>query len=296
MHSLKSDQLVKPSSNGVLERLRDMIDGMTPANRVIARHILNNITDLPFETADSLAQKLGVSPVTIGRFCRAVGYPRLRELTRALRDDQDDRPWLVGPAFDQFLNASTDAGRFEAEVQALSQAYTQQGSNVWQGITAALAHAPNVWIAGFQIERGLANMLGYDLQYLRSGVHMVDTAAGTFADALLSQNPDDYIVIIDFHRSSNHALELAQQCRILGRKLIILTDSKCSWARNFTDLVLTIDLYCGGFWTSNGPFSSMIGLLLNDVVRHLGISVQERLNAISALYSSFVGYVEDKDG
>ena len=67
------------------DRLQRQVEDFTPSERQIANYILTNRASVPFETAASLAAKLGVSAVTVGRFCRAMGFRHFRDLKQGMR-------------------------------------------------------------------------------------------------------------------------------------------------------------------------------------------------------------------
>lgn len=50
------------------------LDRATKAEKAIASYFLTNLQSLPFETAATVATKIGISEATIGRFCRSPGF------------------------------------------------------------------------------------------------------------------------------------------------------------------------------------------------------------------------------
>lgn len=54
------------TSLDLLQRLENSLRDFTPAERAIANFILNNRGGIAFESADSIAEKLDVSSVTVG--------------------------------------------------------------------------------------------------------------------------------------------------------------------------------------------------------------------------------------
>jgi DNA-binding MurR/RpiR family transcriptional regulator len=57
----------------------------------VAQYMRLHISDLSFETGASLAQKVGVSEVTISRFLKRLGYEGMRGLKRELRSQLNSR-------------------------------------------------------------------------------------------------------------------------------------------------------------------------------------------------------------
>ena len=58
----------------VRQRLNDCLATATPAEKTLAAYILSNLNEIPFETAASLARKVAVSELTVGRFRESKVY------------------------------------------------------------------------------------------------------------------------------------------------------------------------------------------------------------------------------
>ena len=80
----------------VRQRLTACLEQATKAERLLATYMLANLTGLPFETAATLAAKVGVSEPSVGRFCRSIGYKHFKALKADLQGDIGERPWLIG--------------------------------------------------------------------------------------------------------------------------------------------------------------------------------------------------------
>ena len=62
------------------ERLKRDFASFTPAGKRIANHLLANLQQLPYETADGIAAQTGIAGITVGRFLRQLGYQNLDDL------------------------------------------------------------------------------------------------------------------------------------------------------------------------------------------------------------------------
>src|SRR5579864_4227668 len=74
-------------STGLQKKLKDRWESFTTSEQKIATHLLHHIRDVPFETAASLGKRVGVSPMTVGRFLRNLGYEGVGDLKEELRGD-----------------------------------------------------------------------------------------------------------------------------------------------------------------------------------------------------------------
>ena len=280
---------------GLFVRLEGEMEQFTDSERLIANFLLTNRQAIPFETGNSLAAKLAISPVTVGRFCRRLGYDNFRELKTAFKFDVAVAPWPVGEG----LRSMLQAGKAEPALQrdldlniaGLIEVYRLAETPEWRAIVNRLAHAPTVHVVGFQTERGLAAHFAHLLQYVRAGVQLANLADGHFADILIDGAKNDCVVIVETRRYSRQAQNLARLCHDRGLNLVIVTDKYCHWARKYTDHVLALPTESGLFWDTMVPLSAALSLLANGVVLELGSGVEKRLARVSDLYQEFVGHV-----
>lgn len=276
-------------------RLEAEHENYTASERQIALFLLHNREMIPFETAASVAQRLNVSAVTVGRFCRMLGFKHFRELKDHLRNSAN-LPWLDGADFQYFLSNFKDNDKrrktLEREVELLVAVYERSQHKVWTDSVDLIARSKRVQIVGFQTERGIAALLAHNLQYVRPGVQLIDGAGGHFAEVLLEEPGDSCLIIVDVRRYSSQSRHLAEKAVAAGLPLIIITDTLCDWAPRLTTNLLTADSDSSIFWQSSVPMAGLVNLLVNDVVGHGGgQNVEERLEQISALYDDFIGFV-----
>ncbi len=285
----------------VRQRLAACLDGATKAERMIATYMLANLTSLPFDTAATLAAKVGLSEPSVGRFCRAIGYRHFKALKADLQGDIGERPWLIGDRLKEYRERSRKGGDelargLEMEIAALVGNYELAHSREWKRAVKRLARVPQIFVAGFQTERGLAHYLVNQLQYLRAGVHLADLAGGNFAEVLLGDPRQVNLVIIEARRYSRLARRLAIEARAAKVTTTLITDSYCDWGHDLVDETFVVQTDLNQFWESTAPMASLIALLINSIFNELGPSVEARMNEVSALYSRFTGIVGDSGG
>lgn len=279
----------------LMTRLADAAGDFTPAEKVIANYIRSNREAIAFETATSLAGKLAVSAVTVGRFCRRIGYRHFRELKDDLKMDVSGVPWLVGEQLQRFVDRSKDQGDFrrslELDVSGIVEVYTMCETPEWHAIVELLAHRSQIHVCGFQTERAIARLLTDFLQYLRPGVHLTDASLGNYADVLLDAPEAALLVVIDTRRYSKHSLMLAQKAKQLGLDCVVITDKYCDWATDLTPHVIRVSTDSHLFWNSEVSLACAVNLLANSVIVELGAAAEPRLEKFSDLYQEFTGHV-----
>jgi DNA-binding MurR/RpiR family transcriptional regulator len=279
-------------------RLAESIAHATKAEAAIANYLLTNIKTLPFETAASVAQKIGVSEASIGRYCRTIGFQHFKALKAQLQADFGDKAWLIGDRLRDFHERSrrgnAEAARaLELEIAAVVAVHEMAHTPEFATCIARLATTQTVHVAGFQTERYLAAQLAHGLQYLRAGVHLADLAGGNFADVLLDDPGQSCLVLIDARRYSRHTQMLATQAHARGMPVTLITDPYCDWGRALASEMFAVPTDFNHFWDATSGMASLIGQMVNGVFNHLGAEVEARMAQVSALYGDFIGHTGD---
>ncbi len=292
---LPSRRIESDDAGDLRDRLTAALESGTPSERALAHYLLHNLTSLPFETAAAVAAKVGVSEASVGRFCRAIGYRHLKDLKASLQVDLGEKPWLIGDRLRDFHARSqrdnTELARaLEREIAALVAVYELAATEAFHDTVARLAHRPQVFVAGFQTERGHAAELVHNLQYLRPGVHLADVAGGHFAEILLAPPQETTLVLVDGRRYSRLTRDLAQAARDAGIPVTLITDPYCDWAPGIVTELFAVPTDLNHFWDTTSAMSSLIGLLVSGVFRELGAVVEDRMARVSALYGTFIGH------
>lgn len=273
----------------------------TRAEKAIASYLLHNLQSLPFETARSVAAKIGVSEATIGRYCRSIGFRHFKELKSRLQAVFGDRAWLIGDRLRDFHARSRQGPgelprALEAEIAAVVANYEMAASPEFAQAVARLARAGSVYVAGFQTERGHAAYLAHGLQYLRPGVQIADLEGGHFAEILLSDPAQTCLVLVDGRRYSRLTRRLAVAARAAGIPVTLITDPYCDWGRDIATETFAVQTDLNHFWDATSAMASLIGLIVNGVFNELGAGVEVRMARVSALYNDFIGHVGDARG
>ncbi|WP_432285760.1 MurR/RpiR family transcriptional regulator [Aminobacter sp. BA135] len=286
-------------SGTVRQRLTDSLQNGAGASRAIATYMLANLSELPFETAMTVAEKVGVSELTVGRFCRSIGYQHFKDLKADLKVDVSDSPWLIGDRLREFQASTREGGgdlarSLELELAATVRVYELARTPQWSAVVKRLATVNNVFIAGFQSERGIAATMAHLLQYVRDGVHLVDHSSGIFSEVLLADPKASALVMFDARRYSRQAALLAQRSRDAGMPATLVTDLFCDWAHDCTTEIFAVPSEINLFWDTNGPMLTLVHLMVNGIIGELGPEVEQRLDRMSGLYGDFVGHAGRK--
>ena len=258
----------------------------TPSEQKLGTFFLNHLSELPFETAASIGKRVNVSPMTVGRYIRKLGYSDLRDIKDELR--ASPAAW----AERELSNALFAPDSLKAKIAALTEVYKLPQTPEWPRIVSLLATASTVHVASFQVGRFLGMGFATFLQNLRPRVFFSDGGDGSYADVLLDCEPDGCLVLFDARRYSRHFRLLAEEAAARGIRTVILTDVYCHWARAITDNVLTIETEIGVRSLSMAQL--LMELLLAAVAAELE-GADARREQMHELRRKFIGFVESGD-
>ena len=271
------------------KKLKRQWETFTTSEQKIASYLLHNISGIPFETAASLGQRVGVSPMTVGRFLRNLGYAGLKELKKDLRGNAPWLPLYKNP--ERAREADFVAESLQTDIRVLTEAYALARTEEWTSIVKALVTAERVSVASFHHGRFIGLGLASLLQHVKPRTRFADGSDGAYTDVLLDSGADSCVVLIDFRRYARHFRVLAEEVAARGIPLVIVTDTQCYWARQLTDKVLMLPLDPDRVWHNFGAVNSLLSLLIGEVTRVQG-DMFERIGDVTALRQKFVGYDE----
>jgi DNA-binding MurR/RpiR family transcriptional regulator len=257
----------------------------TASEQKLGTFFLAHLQELPFETAASIGKRVDVSPMTVGRFIRKLGYGDLRDIKAELRAASAEG-WIGGVSRATFAPAT-----LQAAIQGVTDVHKIPQSAEWPRIVTTIAEARVVHVASFHVGRFLGLGFAAFLQSLRPGVRFCDGGDGAYADILLDAEPGACLVLIDFRRYSRHFRLLAEEAAARGVRTVILTDVYCHWARALTDDVLMIETDFG--IRSLSMAQLLFELLLAAVAGELE-GTDTRVEALHGLRRKFVGFVESE--
>ena len=272
-----------PRPLDVAARIRAQLDRLSPNDRRIADWIIGHEDEAPFETAESLAAKVGVSKAAVVRLGTRLGFGGFAGLREALaavarerltRQNGDAEMVGEGHTLDRWLAsgadslASTRSLLSDAEVDAVADLLLEPGGRTY--------------VLGQRKSAGLAEYLFFLLSPVVPNVQLISLGSATVADMLLDVSPQDRLLALTFRPYARLTGEVVDYFSQAGAHVTLLTDEA---SHAGVEHMLT----CAP--ASPGPFPTAIGALY--AIEALAACVSERvrdedrLNAARELWGRF---------
>ena len=278
-------------SANILERLRAPDARQTKSDILLSNFFERNLAELPFETAKSIAERVGVSQMTVGRYLRRLGYGGLEELKQEMRKGSTRTAWQVKGKFER-LQADIRQGRLLAQlihqqIDDLQQMYEITVSRDWQRAIEALVTADEIFVAAFQNVRGVAQYFAAQLSYARAKVQFIDGLNGTYAELLDGSSPNRLLVLTDVRRFASKARRLADEARAAGVKVVLISDDACTWANESSDIPIIMPGARGPLWDGAATMVAVFDLMIANLIVELGDKVNARVDRLTHLQDVF---------
>ena len=285
----------------VLQPLREGYDRLTRTEKKLAGYLQSRPDCLVLETAATIAGNVGISPMTVGRFLRKLGFDGLSDVRHQLKaglyGPDGASTWSIDRRYQAFTRRDKEhfslPDSLEAELAAIRQAYEMTTTPLWADSVDSFANAQRVFVSGLHMARGLALEFVSRLEYIRPGVHLADGQNGHYADVLFDDAPRVAFLLIDFYRYDKATQRAAEWAKRRGHEVHIVADDYCLWAHKVTDRVFNLPTSTGLYWHSTAAISALLNLLVNDVIRQLGKAVPKRIDKVLQAQKTFDQFAED---
>ena len=277
-------------SADVAAQIRAHLDQLSPNDRRIARQLLDNYPQAPFETAESLAASAGVSKAAVVRFAVRVGFGGFGELHEALRAEAVDR--LSGVRSMAPAAADGVLPRWIERAQSDLSALAAGVDTAAFASAVALLRRGNgkIGIFGHRKSAALAEYAYYLLNPLLSNVWPIAAGEPAIADQLIDLEPRDRLLAFTFRRYAKVTAEVVRSFHEVGAPVVLITDDPLAPASGLATHVLVCPPAERGEFDSSASGLVLLEALAAEIAVRQGRSTGRRLDAAEQLWKQFGTY------
>jgi DNA-binding MurR/RpiR family transcriptional regulator len=257
-----------------VHKLRQYAKSGTPAERRIAKYFTEHLNDLPFETAASVADRLDLSPMTVGRFLRALGYQGLDSVKFQIRETSAVSATQMQASMTELQTDASDgkplAVLVSEQIQGLHHIYHLTGQPQWSEAVSMIGAAREVFVATHAALSGFAAHFCQQLTQARDGVHALNGTGSRFAELFARLNGNEALVVIIDSRRFGKARLLARTARRYGYKVILITAQSTNWMPDQANLMLPLPAPRAGDTDNLPPLMALLDCLSTAAVAAAG--------------------------
>ena len=256
-------------------------DTLTDAERRAATFLLEHLTDVPLYSSAELADRAGVSPPTLSRLVRRLGYPGARAFRGAVAAAHAPGSPAAAPA------PSGLAAHVQRQQDVLQRTLARVDGDALREAAARVRDARRVVVAGLRNSHPIALHLREQLLQLRGGVALAALPGQTIAEELADLAPEDVAIVIAMRRRPPVVAPLLAALADRNVTVVVIGDST---ARTILPAAGPVTLFEAD--VADGPalasYTAAFALaeLLADAVADVMPDVPARVAAIDDLFTA----------
>lgn len=254
-----------------------------------AQEVLSRLLELSGDQAllsiSTVAQRLKVSPSTISRLARTLGYERFGDLqsillserldasrsfyrqhaTRALAADRQD---LLGQAHQLGREHCHNIERFQQTL----------GNDDLETFADTVMSAGRVRLHGLRQFHAFASFLAYGIGMLRADVALLSDSGHGVAEGLAALSPGDVLIAASCKPYTRHVIDVCQAAHEHGIRTIAVTDFASSPLVQHSDLAILVPHETSFVSNSMVTFICAAECLVNACATHAGEEAAQALS------------------
>lgn len=251
---------------------------LSPAQRRIARYLLDHPEDAPFLSTVDLAERVGVSQASVTRFAFALGFEGFPEFRAALRAIAQDRPVTSEESNDLQLLVDSEI----RNLRTLRAALADPGP--LREAAAVLAASRPLPVVGLRVSAPLAHLFGYFAAKVHLDVRVLDIPGSLLEDGLTRAADAGAGCVLAFAlprypRELRDALVWAKQ---VGLSTVLVTDQHLTPLTEHADVVLTAPVSSDFAFDSHAASTALCAALLHTMLAALPTDQQASLERFEA--------------
>ncbi|KPU42388.1 HTH-type transcriptional regulator MurR [Oxobacter pfennigii] len=179
--------------------LNTQIDDMTGSQKKIADFISKNHARLAYLTEKEIAEELKISPATISRFWRTIGFSNSKEFKKYLKEKMTTTP---ANKLEDILN-KTGKGNLTEEIFHLASSYLNEtllhlDTEQFKKAVSAITGARNIYVYGSGSCECLVDLFQFRLNRLGLDIKKIAKSGHEIFESLVNIDCQDVIVIFGF--------------------------------------------------------------------------------------------------
>lgn len=231
------------SLDDLKQRLERHFPNLTKSEQKLATFLLSNYDHAAFLNATDLAEQLQVSPATIVRFARSIGFKSFPELKRVLQEIFRHKNTPSTRLQHKLQDLKSGGGHIltkvvDMEVQYLSEVPHDINTADFDRAVKLLLKGKRIFVFGTGPSRILAEL--FELRLSRFGLPVIGlTAPGRdLLDRLVLLKREDAMLITGFQRLTGELVAVLGHAHKLGCQTVFLTDVLAPSFKDKADVIL----------------------------------------------------------
>lgn len=271
-------------SRGVLDRLTDEWDALTPEAQKAARYVLENPADVGVSTVREIAEAARVKPNTFVRMARQVGFegyedfraPFREAIRRGAASFPDRARWL------QHIRRTGDLGGLYADmaegaIRNLEETFAGINSDTLKSAAEAIWASRQIFTLGVGVNNANARNFTYLASTGMVQFHAIPRPGSTPTDDLAWADNRDVLIAMSMRPYRSEVVAAIEVAREQSLTIIGLSDSPASPVIRAADYGFVVAVDTPQFFPSSVSTIAVLETLLSFVIAVASDEVVDRV-------------------
>lgn len=270
---------MRPSSESFVRRVRNRLDELPSTERQLADFLLEFPGELASYAGNELAQLAGVSPSTVSRFIRRIGYDSYEEARRHVREEQE----VGSPLFQSTPAAARQVKSVSAHFQQsqanLAATFERLSDATMLEISRAIAGAPQVLIFGSRSSHAFATYLRWQIIQVLPRVTAIPGPGETIAEYTAGLSERDCVIVFGTRRQTRQMERVLAAASRASARIVFISDLA---SPDYTGATWSLQCHCRGPGALDNHVAVMAicDLLATMVIEAAGSSGRKRMGQV----------------
>jgi DNA-binding MurR/RpiR family transcriptional regulator len=229
----------------VKKRIYDLQPRLSGQLQKLADHILKDGDDVCFLNARDLAQTAGVSPSSVVRFSRKLGYDGFQSLKAELQDGVR-RQLSSSERVEKSIRSASDSRKLShimrQEAGLLGRSLELNSEEDFQRAAKALCRADTIYFVGQRSSFAIAYFVYYRLCRLGLSCKLVTVGGpAVLFSELASLKKNDLLFVVGFQKISREVQSAVRSAKERRATVLLLTSTAANPVADKADIVIFAD-------------------------------------------------------
>jgi DNA-binding MurR/RpiR family transcriptional regulator len=266
-------------SESFVHRVRSQLEALPATERQLADFLLEFPGELASYAGNELADLAGVSPSTVSRFIRRIGYENYEEARRHAREERESGSPLFQASTDSQRPESAVAAHFQQSQANLAATFARLSDRVMAEIAKAIVGAGQVLIFGSRASHAFAAYLRWQIIQVVPRVTAIPGAGETMGEHMAGIGRNDCVIVFGTRRQTRQ-MDAVLQAATHARARILFISDRSSPDYAGATWSLQCDCRGPGRLDDHAAVMALCNLIATLVIEASGAAGRKRLAAI----------------
>jgi len=201
--------------------------------KIVLNFMLKNKNQACFLTSNEIAEMLGVSPSSVIRLSKKLGYENFTTFKKTFQREHANRdsdyaaaeiPYEKIKHYDTLTDSELITEFRQNVLDNIKKDISSETNSKFIESAEIISNAKRIFIVGFRTCSGFASSFGVMLSCIRPGVLVIGSHQ-PLVDSLIDLTDEDVMIALSFNRYSSDTIFATEMAKDAGCKVIAMTDS-----------------------------------------------------------------------